>query len=165
MSIINTNLEKEFNLAPLSEKDVESTEEPIIKRRKPSFLDLDKIDTALPEVNMDSTDKEFDDLVEKALKAHEDLMDLAMNVEQRFSGEIASTAASMLGHAITAKTNKIRKKLDMIDLQIKKKMVDFKCSQKENKSSQIENKADNEVSISRSELLDKIINDNHISKN
>lgn len=35
----------------------------------------------------------------------------------------------MLGHAITARSNKINKKLKMIDMQLKKAVLDHKLSQ------------------------------------
>lgn len=51
-------------------------------------------------------------------------MDLGMNVEARYSGRLFEVAASMLGHAISAKTAKLDKKLKMIDLQLKKQKLD-----------------------------------------
>jgi hypothetical protein len=51
-------------------------------------------------------------------------MDLGMNVEVRYSSRIFEVASSMLGHAITAKTNKVEKKLKAIDLQLKKYKID-----------------------------------------
>jgi len=66
----------------------------------------------------------MDDLAELAKESYKDLMDLGMNVEARWSSEIFSTASSMLGHAITAKTAKVNKKLKMIDLQLKKARLD-----------------------------------------
>jgi hypothetical protein len=42
----------------------------------------------------------------------------------RFASEIFSVASNMLGHAITAKTAKLDKKLKMIDLQMKKMRLD-----------------------------------------
>jgi len=47
-----------------------------------------------------------------------------MNVEVRYSSRIFEVASSMLGHAITAKTNKVEKKLKSIDLQLKKYKID-----------------------------------------
>jgi hypothetical protein len=47
-----------------------------------------------------------------------------MNVEARYSARMFEVAASMLGHAITAKTAKLDKKLKMIDLQLKKQKLD-----------------------------------------
>jgi hypothetical protein len=51
-------------------------------------------------------------------------MDLGMQVDSRFASEIFSVASNMLGHAITAKTAKLDKKLKMIDLQMKKMRLD-----------------------------------------
>jgi hypothetical protein len=47
-----------------------------------------------------------------------------MQVDSRFASEIFSVASIMLGHAITAKTAKLDKKLKMIDLQLKKAKLD-----------------------------------------
>jgi hypothetical protein len=47
-----------------------------------------------------------------------------MQVDSRFASEIFSVASNMLGHAITAKTAKLDKKLKMIDLQMKKLRLD-----------------------------------------
>jgi hypothetical protein len=58
----------------------------------------------------------MDDLAELATNSYKDLMDLGMQVEARFSSEIFNSAGTMLGHAITAKTAKINKKLKMLDL-------------------------------------------------
>jgi hypothetical protein len=63
-------------------------------------------------------------LAKKAETAYDDLMDLGMNVEVRYSSRIFEVASSMLGHAITAKSNKIEKKLKAIDLQMKKYKID-----------------------------------------
>jgi hypothetical protein len=57
-------------------------------------------------------------------------MDLGMQVEARFSSEIFNSAGTMLGHAITAKTAKINKKLKMLDLQLKKAALDQKTASK-----------------------------------
>ena len=47
-----------------------------------------------------------------------------MQVDSRFASEIFSVASNMLGHAITAKTAKLDKKLKMVDLQMKKMRLD-----------------------------------------
>jgi len=56
---------------------------------------------------------------------------LGMQVDSRFSAEIFGVAGTMLGHAITAKTAKINKKLKMIELQLKKAALDQKQLQKD----------------------------------
>lgn len=86
---------------------------------------IDKINQALPQVgDLDTADNEMDELADLAKAKFNDLMDLGMNVEARFSGTIFQTAGVLLGHAITAKQAKIDKKLRMIDLQLKKMRLD-----------------------------------------
>lgn len=91
--------------------------------------DIDKIEAALPQVRgLEASDGEMDDLAKKATDSYQDLLDLGMNVDARYSAEILSVASQMLGHAITAKTAKINKKLKMIDMQMKKLALDRKAS-------------------------------------
>jgi hypothetical protein len=86
---------------------------------------IDKIDAALPLVKeLDTSDKELDELAELAKSSYQDLTDLGMNIDSRYASEIFAVASSMLGHALTAKTAKINKKLKMIDLQLKKLKID-----------------------------------------
>lgn len=86
---------------------------------------LDKIESALPAVRgLEASDGEMDELAKKATASFDDLMDLGMNVDSRYASEIFAVASSMLGHAITAKTAKLNKKLKMIDLQLKKAKLD-----------------------------------------
>ena len=64
---------------------------------------IDRIDQALPQVHdLDSADTELDELSDLAKEKFQDLMDLGMNVEARFSGTILQTAGVLLGHAISA---------------------------------------------------------------
>ena len=88
--------------------------------------DLDKISAALPFVSGlgDLSDSEFDELAEKATAAYDDLMDLGMNVESRYSARLFEVASSMLKNAIDAKSAKIDKKLKVIELQLKKQKID-----------------------------------------
>jgi hypothetical protein len=82
---------------------------------------LEKIENALPQVRgLEVADTEMDELASMATNSYKDLMDLGMQVDSRFASEIFNSASSMLGHAITAKTAKINKKLKMLDLQLKK---------------------------------------------
>lgn len=86
---------------------------------------IDKIDTALPAVrDLDASDTEMDELADLAKDSYKDLMDLGMQVDSRFASEIFNVAGTMLGHAITAKTAKMNKKLKVIDLQLKKMRLD-----------------------------------------
>ena len=74
--------------------------------------------------DLEAADSEMDELAKMAQDKFEDLMDLGMQVEARFSGTIFQTAGVLLGHAITAKQAKLDKKLKMVDLQLKKMNLD-----------------------------------------
>jgi hypothetical protein len=94
-----------------------------------SFRDMeefDKISSALPKVKGlgDKADAELEDISQRALTAYEDLMDLGMNVESRYSGRVFEVAGGMLKTALDAKVAKMDKKLKMIDLQLKKEKLD-----------------------------------------
>ena len=84
---------------PEVEEVMSKVEEPTVEKTKPtavkeinsmqrSIAEFDKITAALPMVKGlgELADKELDDLAEKATQSYEDLMDLGMNVEARFSG-------------------------------------------------------------------------------
>ena len=126
-------LEDLFNL---EEQDTAS-EEPVVEEIKgPSHEDVHTLDRSYKEVNeitrnlpaikeLDNlNDTELDQLASKAEQAYDDLMDLGMNVEVRYSGRIFEVAGSMMKNAIDAKTAKIDKKLKAIDLQMKKYKID-----------------------------------------
>lgn len=92
---------------------------------------LEKIELALPQVKgLEAADGEMDELAALATSSYKDLVDLGMQVDSRFASEIFNAASSMLGHAITAKTAKINKKLKMLDLQLKKAQLDQKVASK-----------------------------------
>ena len=121
-------LEEILNL-PESKKIIKQEEKKQLSAPEPLLRDIneyDKISAALPMVKGlgDLGDAELDELAQKAKDAYEDIMDLGMNVEARYSARMFEVAASMLGHAITAKSAKLDKKLKMIDLQLKKQKLD-----------------------------------------
>jgi hypothetical protein len=150
-------LEELFDLPPTSEEVDQAV--PALPETRLSLANLDstidKIDAALPAVrDLDASDKEMDDLADMAKSSYNDLMDLGMQVDSRFASEIFGVASNMLGHAITAKTAKLNKKLKMIDLQLKKARMD----QDRNKDEPVDT-AHGEVlnHLSRNELLEKLI--------
>jgi hypothetical protein len=118
---------------------------------------IDKIDTALPAVRgLDSTDTEMDELSDLAKSSYKDLMDLGMQVDSRFASEIFGVASNMLGHAITAKTAKLDKKLKMIDLQLKKMRLDQTAKPDGDDGSGLVQTAQGVV-LSRNDLLERIV--------
>jgi len=124
-----------------------------------ALSNLDKIESALPEVRgLEAADSEMDELAAMATASYKDLVDLGMQVESRFSSEIFNAASSFLGHAITAKTAKINKKLKQIDLQLKKAQLDLKTSAK---NEELDNTPLGEgQSLDRNELLKLLISKN-----
>jgi hypothetical protein len=122
-------LEELFELPPSEHAPETDAGSPPVQdlRTQLQILDenIDKVDAALPGVRgLESSDEEMDGLAELAKDSYKDLMDLGMQVDSRFASEIFSVASNMLGHAITAKTAKLDKKLKMIDLQMKKMRLD-----------------------------------------
>ena len=146
-------LEELFELASSDENDLTIPLPDVTEEVTENALTtLDKIEAALPQVKgLEAADTEMDELAEMATSSYKDLMDLGMQVESRFSSEIFNSASSMLGHAITAKTAKINKKLKMLDLQMKKAQLDQKM---QSKSEEVENTPLGEgKSLDRNELL------------
>ena len=88
--------------------------------------ELDKITAALPRVKGlgDKGDEELEDIAQRALNSYEELMDLGMNVEARYSGRVFEVAGGMLKTSLDAKVAKMDKKLKMIELQLKKEKMD-----------------------------------------
>ncbi len=124
-------LEELFNLPEVQSNDGNDAPDAMsdIQKKTEIFSDMDdtidKIDRALPTVrDLTASDDEMDELANLAKDKFNDLMDLGMNMEARFSGTVFQTAGTLLGHAITAKQAKMDKKLRMVDLQLKKMRLD-----------------------------------------
>ena len=119
---------------------------------------IDKIDAALPGVrDLEASDGDMDELAQKATETFDDLMDLGMQVDSRYAREIFAVAGAMLGHALTAKTAKMNKKLKMIQLQLQKARLDLDREKRagDNEEESVET-AEGQV-LSRNDLLDRLI--------
>lgn len=138
----------------LNERLIESAE--VQEVTQEAYSNLEKIEAALTQVKgLDAADAEMDDLANLAQDSYKDLMDLGMQVDSRFASEIFGVAGTMLGHAITAKTAKINKKLKMLDLQLKKAQLDQKAL---SQTKEIENTPVGEGQLlDRNELLKQIL--------
>ena len=122
-------LEDLFDLDEKQKKEVTSDQEPSkndVRSLERSYKELSAISSDLPAIQEldDMSDSELDNLAKKAEAAYDDLMDLGMNVEVRYSGRIFEVAGSMLKNAIDAKTAKMDKKLKAVDLKLKKLKID-----------------------------------------
>ena len=82
-----------------------------------NLKEVDNIEKALSTVELDdrSNDTELDEIAGKADSTFDNLMDLGMNVEARFSGQIFDTASKMLQIKLNAKQSKVDKKLKMLE--------------------------------------------------
>jgi hypothetical protein len=119
---------------------------------------IDKIDIALPTVrDLEASDQEMDELADLAKSKFEDLMDLGMNMDPRFGGVVFQTAGTLLGHAITAKTAKMDKKLRMVQLQLQKARLDHQTSKDDPDSRPVDGQG---VVLDRNELLNQILQKN-----
>ena len=125
-------LEELLNLPESQEiiKQEQSNSNDVVKAdQQEDFRDiaeLDKITAALPAVKGlgELADKELNEIALKATTAYDDLMDLGMNVESRYSGRVFEVAGGMLKTSLDAKVAKMDKKLKMIELQLKKSKLD-----------------------------------------
>ena len=154
-------LEELFDLPPtLKEVDVAIPE---LSENRNMLVELDntidKVEAALPQVKgLELADSELDELANLAVSGYKDLSDLGMQVDSRFAAEIFSVASNMLGHAITAKTAKLDKKLKMIDLQLKKAKLDQQQLDKDPEGAAAQ-QGQGHV-LSRNELLERILGKN-----
>ena len=156
-------LEELLNL-PESQEIIQEDAKPKRKQRKTKeelndtlrkVADFDKITEALPKVKGlgDAADAELDEVAQRSMDAYDDLMDLGMNVESRYAGRVFETASNMLKNAIDAKSQKLDKKLKMVELQLKKQNLD----QKQGDNAETID-AEGYVVMDRNAILEKILN-------
>ena len=125
------NLPESQDIVKEEEKENKKVSKKQEKENKTALRDIsefDKIAAALPKVEGlgEMGDQELDDIGQRAVTAYEDLMDLGMNVESRYSARIFEVAGNMLKTGLDAKSAKLDKKLKMVDLQLKKQKQDSK---------------------------------------
>ncbi len=123
------NLPESKELIKEEKKKSASEKSEAIKEQERTFKEIaefDKIAAALPAVDGlgQMADTELGEVADKAMQAYEDLMDLGMNVESRYSGRIFEVAGNMLRTNLDAKIAKLDKKLKMVELQLKKEKQD-----------------------------------------
>lgn len=125
-------LEELLNLEPKKEAKSKTVNEDVVEKATQiksidqAYQEVAAMTKGLPQIKEleEVDDKDLDNLASKAEQAYDDLMDLGMNVEVRYSGRIFEVASSMLKNAIDAKAAKVDKKLKAVDLQLKKYKID-----------------------------------------
>ena len=153
------NLPDSKDIIKNAESQEKEQESYALKEQEKTFRDIaefDKIASALPAVKGlgEMADKELNEIADKAMEAYNDLMDLGMNVEARYSGRVFEVAGGMLKTSLDAKVAKMDKKLKMIELQLKKEKLDNDTSSGEGG---IVN-GDGYVVTDRNSLLEKLKN-------
>lgn len=153
------NLPDSKEMIQESKDDSKAKAKTAVVEQESTFRDIaefDKIASALPAVKGlgEMADKELNEIAEKAMAAYDDLMDLGMNVEARYSGRVFEVAGGMLKTSLDAKVAKMDKKLKMIELQLKKEKLDNDTSSGEGG---IVN-GDGYVVTDRNSLLEKLKN-------
>ena len=120
------NLPDSKQIVEESKKEKQDTAVQTQEETVRDIAEFDKIASALPAVKGlgEMEDKELNEVADKAMTAYEDLMDLGMNVESRYSGRVFEVAGGMLKTSLDAKVAKVDKKLKMIELQLKKEKLD-----------------------------------------
>jgi hypothetical protein len=147
------NLENFFNLPPVESKDINQAE--LIENLK----ELEEIDDKMKSVvDLSSSDKEMDDIADKAMETFRDLMDLGMNIDARAAAPIFEAATKLMGHAVTAKSSKIDKKLKLLDLELKKRRLEHQIAQDSGNTEEVDVEGTGRI-LDRNELL-KIIKGN-----
>lgn len=156
----NNQLEDLFNMptsGAFDQVDVEGEDQKVMEEihlSENTLTTIEKVNQALPVVKgLDQSDKELDDLAQKATDAFTELFDYGQNVDSRVAGEILSQASSFLGHAITARTAKMNKKLKMIDMQLKKMRLD------QTETSKQDQESSSGTILDRNELLKHILSE------
>ena len=126
-------LEELLNL-PSSKEIVEETKENSVKAEIAlkvqdntirDIAEFDKIAGALPAIKGlgKMADDELNEIAGKAMQAYDDLMDLGMNVESRYSGRVFEVAGGLLKTSLDAKVAKLSNKLKVVELQLKKEKL------------------------------------------
>ena len=139
-------------------KKLESKSKDFIEQNQDIITEVDaainKIDAALPQVlGLEASEQEMDEIAQMATDGYKTLMDLGMNVETRHAAEVFGAASNMLGHALTAKKNKLEKKLKMIELQLKKQRLDLQSQQLGNQAGVIPAEPGAAMVIDRNQLV------------
>ena len=118
------NLENFFNLPST---DIEELSQNELLENLKELQDID--DKMKNVVDLSSSDQEMDDIAAKAMDTFKDLMDLGMNVDARAAAPIFEAATKLMGHAVTAKSSKIDKKLRLMDLELKRRRLEHQIAQ------------------------------------
>ncbi len=162
---MSKHLEDILNIAPsvedeikiINDEDIMDTDNNLILTSE-KMSRLEKIEESMPVVeDLATDDKQLDEIAELAIQSFKDLNELGMNSEPRVAGEIFGAASNMLGHALTARKNKIERKLKTVELQLKKMRLDILSKGKLVEDDENTPLTGEAVIVSRNELIASLI--------
>jgi hypothetical protein len=124
---VTKKLEEFFNLPPVSDDTDISVEEirSEIELVQDAISVTEKINDAFRQIRgLEQHENEMDDIAAKAINSYEQLMSLGMNVSDVAAGKVFAEASNMLKIALEAKDTKTQRKLDQLNLMLKKARLD-----------------------------------------
>jgi hypothetical protein len=90
-----------------------------------SLSTAEKLDYALSTVKgVDGHDAEMNEISTKAIKSHDELIELGKNMPAANTGRVYEVAGQMLKYALDARNSKADRKLKMLELQLKKLKIE-----------------------------------------
>lgn len=141
---MNRQLESLFDLPPAESFKTETPPDTELVESLdpvPEASLFDRIEQALPQVHgLRSGENEVDHIADEAMKSYQEIKDLALNVEPRFSSELLAVAAALLKTALDAKQGKTEAKLKSIRLQLQALRAQQDAAQSQNGITQTQGK-------------------------
>lgn len=123
-----SRIEDFFNLPKEEKSDIAVSYETVMEKSIEVIENMslnDKLNNALLPVNeLETHDKEMDDIANTAKTTFDDLMELGKHMPDQHAGKVFETAGTMLDIALRAKDSKTNRKLKMLELQLKKYKID-----------------------------------------
>lgn len=115
----------------------------------------------------ENVDKDFDDLSKRSMEVFELLVDIGQNIEDKHVSDIFDVASKMMTNSISAKSQKMERKLKSINLEIQnykasieQQKFDQKIKEKSNNGddSKVIDGDSKSIAISREDLIQQILN-------
>jgi hypothetical protein len=85
----------------------------------PNKTNNDMLPLMPKDLDLNSFDQEMDDIANQAISSFEEIMQRAESTEDRHAGSVYAAASDFLKSALTAKTQKMKARLDAINAQLK----------------------------------------------
>ena len=96
-----------------------------IEETKQMMNEFEEFDKKLKRIDEVDDDDDLEAMKKEAMDHFSNLMSLGESVEPRFSAGIFDAASKLFGHALTAKTTKIDRKLRAKDIEIKMRRLEM----------------------------------------